>query len=95
MKYKKKPIVIEAYQLGMGHAVPDWFMNALSANQITTHSQRHSPFDASPNPTIVAKIETLEGVMTAQYQDFIIRGIEGEIYPCKPDIFAATYEYVA
>jgi hypothetical protein len=39
-------------------------------------------------------IETLEGVMTAQLGDWIIKGVKGEFYPCKPDIFAATYEPV-
>ena len=39
-------------------------------------------------------IDTLEGVMTASEGDFIIRGVKGELYPCKPDIFAATYEAV-
>ena len=40
------------------------------------------------------KIATLEGIMTASPGDWIIRGVKGEIYPCKPDIFAATYEPV-
>ncbi|MGG7510879.1 hypothetical protein [Plantibacter sp. YIM 135249] len=42
-----------------------------------------------------ALIETLEGTMTAELGDWIIRGVHGEFYPCKPDIFAATYEEVA
>lgn len=40
------------------------------------------------------EIETLEGTMTARPGDFIIRGVQGEFYPCKPDIFAATYDLV-
>lgn len=43
----------------------------------------------------VMEIPTLEGVMTAQPGDWIIVGVKGEVYPCKPDIFAATYEEVA
>jgi len=39
-------------------------------------------------------IPTLEGVMTAQENDWIIKGVQGEFYPCKPDIFEATYEAV-
>jgi len=39
-------------------------------------------------------IKTLEGTMTAQADDMLIRGVQGELYPCKPDIFAATYEAV-
>lgn len=57
--FRKKPIVIEAYQ--------------------TTREE---------------KIETLEGVMLAQPGDWIITGVKGERYPCKPDIFKATYEEV-
>lgn len=43
-------------------------------------------------PTGIAHIRTLEGVMMANYGDWIIKGIKDELYPCKPDIFAATYE---
>lgn len=56
-KYRKKPVVIEAYQC-----------------------------------TVRVSISTLEGTMTAQPGDWIITGVKGEQYPCKPDIFAATYE---
>jgi hypothetical protein len=38
------------------------------------------------------EIPTLEGVMRANYGDYIIKGVQGEFYPCKPDIFEATYE---
>ena len=48
-------------------------------------------FDLTVNP-IVCSIETLEGTMTAIASDWIIKGVKGEFYPCKPDIFAATYE---
>lgn len=40
-------------------------------------------------------IDTLEGTMRADYGDYIIKGVQGELYPCKPDIFLATYEEVA
>ena len=59
MKYRKKPVVIEAEQ----------------ATEITL-------------------IETLEGTMRAEVGDWIITGVKGERYPCKPDIFAATYDEV-
>jgi len=42
----------------------------------------------------IIKIHTLEGVMTANIGDYIVKGIKGEFYPCKPDIFAETYEPV-
>ncbi len=61
-KFRKKPVVIEAYQ--------------------------YLPSD----PDVVMQIETLEGVMTARHGDWIITGVNGEQYPCKPDIFEKTYE---
>jgi mRNA degradation ribonuclease J1/J2 len=50
--------------------------------------------DCSAPSTPVLKIHTLEGVMTAIEGDFIIKGVKGEFYPCKPDIFEQTYEQV-
>ena len=92
-KYRKKPVVIDAYQLGCGHNTPDWFMDAVTNQKIILHKDPdRSPFDVSPDPSIGAEIITLEGVMEAGYKDFIIKGIKGELYPCKPDIFEATYE---
>jgi hypothetical protein len=82
MKYRKKPVVIEAFQWKpMGHAstdgyIPHWF--------ITTN------YDVGPGNCLI--IKTLEGNMRADPDDWIIQGVKGEIYPCKPDIFAATYE---
>ena len=48
--------------------------------------------DAEGRPRISLLIPTLEGTMQADENDWIIRGVKGELYPCKPDIFAATYE---
>lgn len=78
MKYRKKPVVIEAWlNTDDGEPVPAWVDEA---------------------STRVAGggfgISTLEGLMFAGPGDWIIRGIKGEVYPCKPDIFAATYEAV-
>lgn len=82
MKYRKKPVVIEAVQI------------------------TNATFDAPhPNPEHLAgviydpvkreaRIKTLEGEMTGSMGDWIIRGVKGELYPCKPDIFDATYEQV-
>ena len=87
MKYKKKPIVIEAYQPYHGE-MPEWFEDALYNKTIcelvvSEHNSSGS-FD----------IFTLEGTMHANPEDYIICGINGEIYPCKPDIFEKTYERV-
>ena len=80
-QYRKRPVVIEAMQwLG------DNFIDI--DNFITVN---HETF---PSLGIV-KIPTLEGIMEATEKDFIIKGINGEFYPCKPDIFEKTYELVA
>ena len=86
MQYRKKPIVIEAFRLG--DEWPDWWADAVSASQATTHND-DGRWSGGPD---WAEIQTLEGTMRANRGDWIIRGIKGEIYPCKPDIFEATYE---
>ncbi len=79
-KYRKKPVVIEAVQFtGDNQEEIESFMG--KKNEAITASQ-------------VIHITTLEGVMTASKGDFIIKGVKGEFYPCKPDIFEATYEVV-
>ena len=88
MKYRKKPVVIDAFRLG--DEWPDWWADAVTLNQVQTYN-RDGRLYGGPD---FAKIQTLEGVMSAEKGDWIIRGIKGEIYPCKPDIFAATYEPV-
>lgn len=88
MRYRKKPVVIEAFQLGIDY-IPDWFMDAVTANEVILHGLS-SGFDRVPDTN--ADIHTLEGWHHANYGDYIIRGVKGEIYPCKPDIFQMTYE---
>jgi hypothetical protein len=82
-KYRKKPVVIEAVQWLNRQIVdePLWFIEAEQRDMIQLHG-------------ITLSIHTLEGVMEANPGDWIIRGVKGELYPCKPDIFAATYEPV-
>lgn len=81
MMFRKKPVVVEAIQFISGE-------------------QDHSLAGAVLDGTIryteegTMLIKTLEGVMEAQSGDWIITGVKGERYPCKPDIFAATYEPV-
>lgn len=87
MKYRKQPVVIDAFQLGVDY-IPDWFMDAVTANRVILHRNIHAPIQTE------ADIETLEGRKHATGGDFIIRGVKGEIYPCKPDIFKMTYEAV-
>lgn len=91
MMYRKKPVVVEAFQLNSrGLVEEDWFWDAVSKNKIITHEfgKFHS-YDAW------CEIYTLEGIMIAETGDYIIRGVQGEIYPCKPDIFEKTYEEVS
>lgn len=91
MKFRKKPIVIEAVQFTYRFDWPDWFQDAVSSNKIMVANT--GKFH-NPNKICWAEIYTLEGIMIANNGDWIIRGIAGEIYPCKPDIFEKTYEMV-
>jgi hypothetical protein len=80
-QYRKKPVVIEAVQLPVLEA-PAWLADAMDAGTVKIYTDG------------IATIYTLEGRMRAELGDWIIRGVKGELYPCKPDIFAATYEVV-
>lgn len=88
MNYIKKPVVVDAFQLNAeGLVEEDWFWNAVSEGAIHTYCfGRYNSEDA------YCDIETLEGTMRANTGDYIIRGVNGEIYPCKSDIFEKTYE---
>lgn len=90
-KYRKKPVIIEAFLLNeRGLVGEDWFWDAVTRNDIITHCfGKHEPQPAW------CEIKTLEGTMVARAGDYIIRGVNGEIYPCKADIFHKTYEEVA
>jgi len=79
MKYRKKPVVIDAIQfVGENH-------NEI-AEFVGSACRMHTENDLT--------ISTLEGAMNASKGDFIIKGVNGEFYPCKPDIFHKTYEAV-
>ncbi|TXH56942.1 MAG: hypothetical protein E6Q97_05460 [Desulfurellales bacterium] len=80
-KYRKKPVVIDAVQHRMGEQPYDLAQDVIAG---TIRYQEDG----------TALIQTLEGVMCASPGDWIIRGVKGELYPCKPGIFAATYEPV-
>lgn len=92
-QYRKKPVVIEAFRLGHD-PIPDWFMDGVSNDKciIKTNREEFIPFEF--DNTVFAEIQTLEGTMKANNGDFIIKGIKGELYPCKPDVFEMTYEKV-
>ena len=81
-KYRKKPVVIEAVQLTRTNyrEITKWITPTPDLNYYLGE------------PQII--IKTLEGNMVANVGDWIIKGINGEFYPCKPDIFEKTYELV-
>ena len=79
-KYRKKPVVIEAFQW-CHDEIPEWWENVSGKFHINVW-------------TGSVYIPTLEGVHEAKVGDYIIKGIQDELYPCKPDIFEATYEKV-
>ena len=85
-KYRKRPVVIEAVQVSIDNTdeVGDFFGH--------TKGDRKFGWHTTPQPHWA--IVTLEGTMSARVGDWIIRGVAGEFYPCKPDIFEETYEAV-
>lgn len=90
MRYRKKSIVVEAFQLNeKGLVSEDWFWDAVTNNDIIMHD-----FGKLYSNPPWCEIKTPEGVMVAQTGDYIIRGVNGEIYSCKADIFKKTYEKV-
>lgn len=91
MKFRKKPVVIEAKQLTKDSLFPimRWIDDGGKSGEWC--------WDDDGDQFIVERyltIETLEGNMKAQENDWIIKGVSGEFYPCKPDIFEMTYEAV-
>ena len=87
MKFRKKPVVIEAIQYtGENQNEVESFVGKTLPGMIID-------FGGDPrNKVLGLEIETLEGVMVAIPNDWIIKGVSGEFYPCKPDIFDKTYE---
>ncbi len=86
-KYRKKPVVIEAMEINYPNY--EEFDKLKSEGVVVVEDQ-----DDLMNYRFHIEIETLEGTMRGNFGDWLIRGVSGELYPCKPDIFAATYEKV-
>lgn len=88
-RFRKRPIEVDAIDMRRAYHyaqfdwsnLPDWLVDAYEDGRIL--------FLTGPAR---AEIRTLEGTMTAGIDDWIIRGVKDELYPCKPDVFAATYE---
>jgi hypothetical protein len=84
VKFRKKPVVIEAVQFRGGEQSHE--MDQLTGG--VASGRIRYPEDGT------MLVDTLEGTMIARSGDWIIKGVAGELYPCRPDIFAATYEAV-
>lgn len=85
-RYRKKPVVIEAAQFnGLDDylGIVQWMKDSGDTHALADEVEYRTP---------IMLVHTLEGTMAASPGDWIIRGVQGEFYPCKPDIFAATYE---
>lgn len=86
-KYRKKPAVVEAFLLGEELDFPNWWRKARDRDEIKIHRSKEGH--------VWYTIKTLEGEMRADLgQHYIIQGVQGEIYPCRKDIFEETYEEV-
>lgn len=89
LKWRKKPVVIEAVRVSVALSdashdwknLPVWLRESYDRGEIVFGSKE-------------VHITTLEGIMVGGYEDWIIQGVKGELYPCKNDIFRATYDLV-
>lgn len=92
-KFVKKPVEVEARQWDGTPAasipIINWILQ--SGGTATLHCD---DLNACVNGKHTIRIQTLEGIMDASPQDYVIQGVQGEFYPCKPDIFAESYEAV-
>lgn len=87
MKFRKKPVVVEATPIEFILAAaklddsvyPDWVAEAIRNQKLTVYES-------------IVTVRTLEGVMRGESDDWLIQGVNGEIYPCRNDIFLKTYE---
>jgi len=86
MKYRKKPVVIDAVQFF------DTSESIFELGEFIDNQSTRISYADKDNPKVT--ITTLEGNITGSVGDYIIKGISGEFYPCKPDIFKKTYEKV-
>jgi hypothetical protein len=98
MKFRKKPVVIEAFQITRNRRIdnsewPNWLNLAWNMPWPTVGAVSCEDWpNSNGNDRLI--ISTLEGPLAVSWDDWIIKGVKGELYPCKPDIFEATYEKV-
>ena len=97
MKFRKKPVVIDAFQMTEARRMdnsdwPNWLNSAWNEERDQEGSLQRADMTAVLPDML--EIVTLEGNHKVSWGDYIIRGVQGELYPCKPEIFVATYEPV-
>lgn len=97
-RFTKKPVTIEAFQMTEARRMdnrdwPEWLNEAWNKAEGQPGALFRQNMDA-PLPDLLC-VQTLEGVHLVNWGDWIIRGVKGELYPCKPDIFDMTYEPAA
>ena len=92
MKYIKKAVVIDAIQVKANNFDRICNFMGCTPEQVLNPMSDIDEFGDSRDPYLGVIIETLEGKMQANIGDMIIKGVKGEFYPCKPDIFKATYD---
>ena len=97
-KFRKKPVEIEAFQMTRERRAsnaewPGWLHAAWNEGVGQPNAVWPSAYPNSDG-TDHLRVGTLEGALDISWDDWIIQGVKGEIYPCKPDIFAATYDPV-
>ena len=91
-KYIKKPVQIEAIQLKENNIIEVFDFLDRANYRETKSAEELEDFNQMMLKQGYIEIETLEGIMKASFGDYIIKGVKGEFYPCKPDIFQETYE---
>lgn len=87
--YRKRPVEVEAFKWTGGPDQtedPEWAVEAIKDGTVS--------FENRGTPDVALLVRTLEGTMRAEQGDYIIKGIKGELYPCKPDVFEAAYDEV-
>lgn len=96
-KYRKRPVVVDAVQfmpdgegsLAWPGPLPEWLDDAFDAGVLTNLADR---VEGGRLGNLRLEVKTLEGPIIASPGDWIIRGVKDELYPCKPDVFAATFD---
>ena len=91
-KYRKKPVVVEAIQWTGSNL--EEIRNFVGSDLIEECVELFDIKRTLKEMLVDIAIDTLEGTMRVDYGDYIIKGVQGEFYPCKPDIFEQTYEEV-